>query len=945
MEYPVMSFNEADLVYSVIRQRDEVDVTSMGPLCSKLVEAIKLLNENQELKTSFLHVGTDKVQLSIEKKPLGDNNIGRKDLSNIKSSETDSETMTKFEKTFLRRKEMIENLNKAFINTTLKMILDFVSTEAEASLIFKNANEHQYTFIQSACAMAKTPRFYVLFSSDTANLLRSICKVLTANPCYELKVDVAKVQKDNKLRTVTLTKFPKYLDENKSLPKNENQVGSASSSFSENISTSLDQKNHQVKGVTFESGGKLETLVGGIIDKVNETSNADKHDEKLPTLKKDKILALNEGEKSLNEMDKENETPIKQEQSKITPILPNTIEKEQTKNEYVSKSQNTEKLNKAPLAKVNENKLTDNIPKAEIAEESKVSDEKRQSRLSRIDLKDQNNSSVDKRSFSVPPHIKDGVYDKTKGGINVATDGRRLSSRKTRLLEAMAIPMESDIAMRDKMNENEEGMKELVDEIMNKLFREPTLHLVCGFLSNKRQLTILKEIRKLEGKEIKTLQNERDTAVWEKCVQLPAIITTQCAKSIGKHYDKKKAKAGKLGLSLILQYKILEFLKNELTENVIEFDFDLPKKSVNSIKFVIQRVNARGNPICQNTFEYDIGMETLKYAKDKLLSIFWDEKRSLILRKTFLKKPPALDSKKLSDLANNNSSLIDNNKIAASDVEEDFSTEADDVQNVIGKDSNVTDDMKNCVEDWNEIASDDSFVIKEEVNAGNSNGMSEEDIYVDGNIREQDPIRDTVANGQIGYGDNVTSHAKRLRSDSDISNKIMKKSKLIRNIIYLFITPNDSDKITNDEVRKFQSAISEQLDNTKLPLLECHGVENGVLIYGCHNEAGTSLVKSVANEMNCTAESCERFREKSNRKMKVKLNSYVGINLKKLFNLIEVYNAGLSTECWSVHDVEVRRGKIILVLEVDYVSFEYILENNFRLFAGVDRLRFCLAWE
>ncbi|RVE53618.1 hypothetical protein evm_001759 [Chilo suppressalis] len=1020
LEYPIMSFEEANLVHSVVRLQSDVDVTPLGPLCIELLDAIKLLNETQELKASYLYVASDKVRLSIEKKPLNNNNLKKKELNNKKTSNTVTETKSKFAK----KLELLENLDKSFVSTSLKMILDFLSTEEEASVRFRNANEHQCTFIQSACAIAKTPKFYILFPSKTVDVLKNINKILSENQCYDIKIDVAKVQKDNKLRTVSLTKNPRF-SEKKSLAKDNDRVHSPNSSLSR--SESIDRKNVPKKNVAFQSGGKLEHVTGGIVtvDRASETPmNADKQDKSVPV------------------KDKENIVPKTQIENKNVPV--ENVKKDTQKNSKIVPTGKSVKTSPITVNKEN-TQTTDKTPKTKNAEQ-KLVESKGQTRLSRIDTIKQNESSDTKRAVSVPPQTKDKVDGKTKDTAIATIDNKGLCMRKLKLLNAMSVPMESDIAMRmmkqmgwqggplglrgegitepivpalhlspgaglghvkpqnkskitgafryeflkevlyllkqdwqkriiefktpltnsqkkyivntvrlcnerkEISQESEEAATVVVNEVMEELLCEPDVCVSCAFSVDKGNLVLTKYMKPSEAKEPKTLPTNKDKEIKQKCTKLPILITAKNAKSIGHLCNATGSVATRNGLAIILQFKLLEFLKSDLPDYTIKFDFDLSKKFVAFANFFVQRVNARGTPVCQTSIEYDLGMEILKYAKNKKISVDCDQNRSIIFRQP-LGKYPNIESKELSDYTNNNNSItVNKNKEDAKIIEEELDEASVEViQNVIGKDSKVTGNVENCVDDWNEIASDDSFVIKEEVNEKTSaNEKMSRDVSFSEEIKQEykNIVHEDIAvNGQEISNSNINTDSKRARSDSDDSIKLMKKTKIDAPVTYLFLKPEDSDDISNDQVKKFQSALADKIYTAaNRPLLECHGVENGTVIYGCYNEVGVALVKSVASQMEFTVKE-HFYREGSNRKMKVIVNSYFGINLKKFFNTIESYNDGLSTESWAVLDVEVSRGQIVLLLDIDHVSLQHIVDNNFRLFAGIDRLRFSIAWD
>lgn len=219
-----------------------------------------------------------------------------------------------------------------------------------------------------------------------------------------------------------------------------------------------------------------------------------------------------------------------------------------------------------------------------------------------------------------------------------------------------------------------------------------------------------------------------------------------------------------------------------------------------------------------------------------------------------------------------------------------------------------------------------------------------EEIKVDDKKTSEEAKKDDEKPTECSNG----ACSKRLRSNSDDSIKNQKKNKINESIKYLGIAPDSypMENVGVDEIITFQNKICEKLDkNNEKPLLECLGIKNGAIIYCCHNEFGRFLIESVANDMNLKTINITNLYKNRKYKMKARINSYVEVDLKNLLNKVEDYNVGLKTDLWSVTNVQGGTGHVTISLEIDEKSFDFISENNFSIFAGVDKLRFNVSWD
>lgn len=207
---------------------------------------------------------------------------------------------------------------------------------------------------------------------------------------------------------------------------------------------------------------------------------------------------------------------------------------------------------------------------------------------------------------------------------------------------------------------------------------------------------------------------------------------------------------------------------------------------------------------------------------------------------------------------------------------------------------------------------------------------------------------------EIDNNDDVTeilsqNSSKRSRSNSDDIEPILKISKCNK-LRKVRIAPNNYPKenITRESVQKFQSMISDFLDkSTMLPLIECHGVQNGGLIYSCHNEKSLLWLNNFISVANLNLKIYYFDTDRCDEKLvvKFKINSFIQEDVDVLINRMELYNTGLDTRDWKVLKEEVNNDFVVITAEVDAESFNFIKENDYSLFLGVDRAQFSIVFD
>lgn len=123
------------------------------------------------------------------------------------------------------------------------------------------------------------------------------------------------------------------------------------------------------------------------------------------------------------------------------------------------------------------------------------------------------------------------------------------------------------------------------------------------------------------------------------------------------------------------------------------------------------------------------------------------------------------------------------------------------------------------------------------------------------------------------------------------------------------------------------------------PYLKSHGVQNGYIVYSCYKKRSYLWLKNLLTD----------YRVIDYRGMdemyvlKVKIN--VNIDCKKVLSLLETYNPGLNSNNWDVLDVNNFNNSVDFLVQLDFNSFEYVRNNNFRLPAGVDDVQFSINIE
>ena len=155
-------------------------------------------------------------------------------------------------------------------------------------------------------------------------------------------------------------------------------------------------------------------------------------------------------------------------------------------------------------------------------------------------------------------------------------------------------------------------------------------------------------------------------------------------------------------------------------------------------------------------------------------------------------------------------------------------------------------------------------------------------------------------------------------------------------------TDHPNTKLTADDVVKIQQHIANCIwVATELPLLKCHGVQNGVLFYTCHNKKTFDWLQKTIHEPGYG----KVFDTKEVTKMALKIKCSYYCHSSYLFNMIEMYNKGISTKDWYVEKYEKNHDSIYFIVKMDKFSIKFIQKMDYALYVGIDKAEFVHIWD
>ncbi|XP_039748435.1 uncharacterized protein LOC120625434 isoform X2 [Pararge aegeria] len=167
------------------------------------------------------------------------------------------------------------------------------------------------------------------------------------------------------------------------------------------------------------------------------------------------------------------------------------------------------------------------------------------------------------------------------------------------------------------------------------------------------------------------------------------------------------------------------------------------------------------------------------------------------------------------------------------------------------------------------------------------------------------------------------------------SNVIKENSKHCHDIVII-----ETNIIETAEVHKKIQNIIENMNYDKgfLPHFNYHGVVERGIVYSCHNKDTFHWLKGVLREYNI-----KDYKSFTNvHKMKINITSFNSDPMKFL-ELLEVYNKGLSCLNWKITSQNYMLFLLVIVVEIDDLSFKYIRDNNFSLSVGYGFAKFSIG--
>ncbi|XP_045782594.1 repetitive organellar protein-like isoform X3 [Maniola jurtina] len=189
-------------------------------------------------------------------------------------------------------------------------------------------------------------------------------------------------------------------------------------------------------------------------------------------------------------------------------------------------------------------------------------------------------------------------------------------------------------------------------------------------------------------------------------------------------------------------------------------------------------------------------------------------------------------------------------------------------------------------------------------------------------------------NSKLDTG-NDSKHANETQI-KDLNNRNKEIDKTCHDIVLI------ESNILETEViqRKIQNAIENMDSETEfLPLLKYHGILNKGIIYSCHNKGTSVWLRNILPDHSVI----DYKSAINNHKLKVKAISF-NKNAKKFLELLEVYNQGIKSRNWKIISEKYYKNNLLIVrVEMDSNSFEYVCDNNFSLFVGYDIAQFTIG--
>ncbi|KAJ0170290.1 hypothetical protein K1T71_014218 [Dendrolimus kikuchii] len=153
--------------------------------------------------------------------------------------------------------------------------------------------------------------------------------------------------------------------------------------------------------------------------------------------------------------------------------------------------------------------------------------------------------------------------------------------------------------------------------------------------------------------------------------------------------------------------------------------------------------------------------------------------------------------------------------------------------------------------------------------------------------------------------------------------------------------PNEA--IDKKTVTKIQKLIMEAVSEMEQPLLKCHGVKDGALLYTCYKEESYKFLNKLLINTKTKILDAEIHERKP--RVFMRCVNYLEFSHNEIFYNLELFNKNICTKQWKVERRWDNNNFSIFVIQMDANSFECIKNNGFCLFFGVDQAEFSVAWR
>ncbi|CAH0599762.1 unnamed protein product [Chrysodeixis includens] len=186
---------------------------------------------------------------------------------------------------------------------------------------------------------------------------------------------------------------------------------------------------------------------------------------------------------------------------------------------------------------------------------------------------------------------------------------------------------------------------------------------------------------------------------------------------------------------------------------------------------------------------------------------------------------------------------------------------------------------------------------------------------------------------------------KRHNSDVTVTKESHTGDKMFADISNVYIVPvtfpNECiNEMFAEEIQKLISHSILTSRKPELPLLMCHGLQKGALIYTCQDKKSLSWLKSTVS----AASHLKVIDGPKVTKMAVKFHCLFDFNVPYLFVMIEKYNPKISTKKWIVEKSEFFDDYVLLIIQMDEKSVNFIHASGLALFVGIDKIEFTLVF-